>query len=328
MKVLDCTLRDGGNLNEWNFSRQTITKVVGELSASGIDFIEVGYFGGVGKLAKNPGLTANCDRQFLSMLSGSLARLSVLIVPDNQPDLKQLISLPVDLVRIAVYPWEFEKALPCAEYLASHDMATSINLMATSYVQPTEVACLAHRARQAGCQIFYVVDSFGSLLPEQVEEYISVVKSEGSQVGFHGHDNLGLALANCLSALRAGAEFLDAALCGMARGAGNVALEKLIAVLFQLGWSYDAWRIAKLADSEIAQLIPTRADARLTDIGCGICNINSLLLKPLKEVSAKYGIPIEELIKESGELKPKETGYTLVEKIARNWREKNLCQIY
>jgi len=264
VKILDCTLRDGGNQNDWNFSQQTITKVVSELSASGIDFIEVGYFGGVGKLAKNPGLTANCDRQFLTMLPGNLARLSVLIVPDCQPDLKQLISLPVDLVRIAVYPWEFEKALPCAEYLASH-----------------------------------------------------------------GHDNLGLALANCLSALRAGAEFLDAALCGMARGAGNVALEKLVAVLFQSGWSYDAWRIAKLADSEIiAQLIPARADARLTDIGCGICNINSLLLKPIKEMSAKYGIPIEELIKESGELKPKETGYTLVEKIARNWCEKNLCQIY
>ncbi len=316
MKILDCTLRDGGNLNDWQFTQNTIECVVSELSSSGIDYIEVGYFGGVGKLSNNPGLTAHCDRDFFeNLLPQCQAKFSVLIIPDYQPNLEDLSSLPVDLIRIAAYPWELEKALPNAEFLAGREMCVSMNCMASSYVTPDKISQLARYSQSAGVSIFYVVDSFGSLLPKQVEDYVKAAKGY-CQVGFHGHDNLGLGVANCLAALDAGAEFVDTALCGMARGAGNAQTEKLAGIMMAQNKSYDAIRIAKLADTVISPLLPARTDSRLVDISCGVYDINSQLVQPIRQVSQKFDIPVEQLIAAMGEEKPREHSYALVEKVA------------
>lgn len=315
MKILDCTLRDGGNLNDWQFPWQTIEFLVSELSVSGIDYIEVGYFGGVGKLSNNPGLTSHCNRDFFKKLPKCQAKLSVLIIPDYQPNLEELILLPVNLVRIAIYPWEFEKALPSAEFLASRGMPVSINCMASSYIKPDNISKLAEYSQSAGVSIFYIVDSFGSLLPTQVKEYIEAAKSY-CQVGFHGHDNLGLGVANSLAALDAGAEFVDTAVCGMARGAGNAQTEKLAGIMMTQSKPYDAIRIAKLADTVISPLLPVRTDGRLVDISCGIYDVNSLLLQSIRQVGHKLDIPVEQLIAAMGKEKPQEHSYALVEKVA------------
>jgi 4-hydroxy 2-oxovalerate aldolase len=315
MKILDCTLRDGGNLNDWQFPWQTIECVVNELSASGIDYIEVGYFGGVGKLSNNPGLTACCNQDFFEKLPQCRTKLSVLIIPDYQPDLEELILLPVNLIRIAVYPWEFEKALPIAEFLAGRGMHISINCMASSYITPDSISQLAEYSQSVGVSIFYIVDSFGSLLPKQVKEYVEAAKCY-CQIGFHGHDNLGLGVANCLAALDAGAEFVDTALCGMARGAGNAQTEKLAGIMMTQSKPYDAIRIAKLADTIISPLLPVRTDGRLVDISCGVHDVNSQLLQSIRQVSQKFDIPVEQIIAAIGKEKPREHSYALVEKIA------------
>jgi 4-hydroxy 2-oxovalerate aldolase len=243
------------------------------------------------------------------------AKFSVLIIPDYQPNLEELSLLPVNLIRIAVYPWEFEKALPSAEFLASRGVPVSINCMASSYISPENIYQLAESSKSSGVSIFYVVDSFGSLLPKQVKEYVEAAKPH-CQTGFHGHDNLGLGVANCLAALDAGAEFIDTALCGMARGAGNAQTEKLAGIMMTQNKPYDAIRMAKLADTVISPLLPVYTDSRLVDISCGVYDVNSMLLKPIRQVSKKYDIPVEQLIAAMSKEKPCEHSYDLVEKAA------------
>jgi len=326
LKVLDCTLRDGGNVNGWSFDWPTVKRVTFDLASAGVDYIEVGYFGGSGSnQVKNPGPTHNCNRAFFEQLDPSeflASRIAVMLTPKRVTleQLREVSELPVGLVRVAAYPWDFPAALASIEFLARQGLVVSMNIMAISYASLDSVATMAREACSAGATCFYVVDSFGALTPERVPEYISAALQGSLTVGFHGHNNLGLALSNAYSATAAGAGCLDASVRGMARGAGNVPLEMLLAGLHKRFGAdkYDFWRVARLADEVVQPLMPTRnSDASLMNIACGLYDLHYYFSGPARQMSARYDVSVEALLEALGRLKPTAVNEKLVESVAQ-----------
>lgn len=236
IRLVDCTLRDGGNLNDWFFSDADVRTIVEKLDQTGVDLIEVGYRGGSGsKKAERAGKPARCDREFLEQLPRTRhAAIAVMVVPTACPmeKLEDLESTLTPWIRIAAYPRDVEKALPYVSHLKERGFHVGFNLMSASYVSPGETQAIAQKAELAGTDLFYIADSFGSLTPDGVAQRIRMIsETVVCPIGFHGHNNLGLAFANALAAIDAGATYIDTSLCGMARGAGNLPTEQYVSAM-------------------------------------------------------------------------------------------------
>jgi len=273
LTLVDCTLRDGGNYNNWAFPETQVSRIVSALDAGRVDVIEVGYRGGSGSnKATNVGVTAHCPADFLNRLPPlAHARIAVQAVPTVCPLelLDDLADTPTQLVRIATYPHNFAGALPALERVKQIGLDTSLNLMSASYVEPEDAAAMAQRAEAAGADAFYMADSFGALIPDTVERLVAAVRAATTlPIGYHGHNNLGLAFANALAAIRAGATWLDTSLCGLARGAGNLPTEQLVGAA-------QRWSLLELD----TQLEPTIAAAELV--------LSEILSEPMRIAEAE-----------------------------------------
>jgi 4-hydroxy 2-oxovalerate aldolase len=313
-RLIDCTLRDGGNLNNWHYPPAFIDRVLRLLDDGGVDVIEVGYRGGSGSnKAADVGAAARCDPEFLLGLPRLRhAQLAVMCVPTVCPmqSLDDLPALGVGLVRVATYPADAARALPYATALRSLGLRCSFNLMAASYLEPDAIARLAERAERAGADIFYMADTFGGMNPDQVKARISAVRvATEIPVGFHGHNNLGLAFANALAALEAGAEYLDGSLRGLARGAGNLPLEQLVAATetwARLGRRRNTDAVLEAAevtaDTVLRECAPMQVSTAELETGLG--NVHYYYHRLIKERSEVSGVSRRAIAQALGVLRP------------------------
>lgn len=239
--VLDCSLRDGGYLNNWRFPLSLVRAHVEKSAALKIPYIEVGLKTFVAPADRSSGLTANCSDRLLTDLrkfSGK-SKLGIML---NQADIanwKQIetlfdfssdLGLP-DFIRIATDREDLEDACSTATLLIELGFEVFINLMKLSTLDKDDLKYAAATTGHLGLSGIYLADSIGAVDPKQMATAVEVVAQESStSVGIHCHDNLGLALANTLSGLDAGAKFADATVRGIGRGAGNTALEDLLMV--------------------------------------------------------------------------------------------------
>jgi len=239
MKVLDCTLRDGGYYNAWDFPETLIQQYVIAMQAAGIDTIEIGL-----RSLKNSSFSGACaysTDDFLRSLSlpesltiGVMVNGSELVGEAPQQEvLKRLFPLPanespVDLVRIACHVHEFSKALPVVTWLKVRGYQVGFNLMQVAGRSESEIKALARQANEYPLDVLYFADSMGSMTPEQTAQTVKWIRSEWQgAIGIHTHDNLGLALSNTLRALDEGVSWVDATVTGMGRGPGNARTEEL-----------------------------------------------------------------------------------------------------
>ncbi|WP_366294241.1 aldolase [Paenibacillus sp. AN1007] len=282
IQLIDCTLRDGGNLNQWQFSDMSIRQIIEGLDRARTDYIELGYLGGSGSNpSKQAGKTFDCTPEFLDELpQTSHAKKAIMVVP-SVCSLEQLLKLnpnTVSLVRVASYPQDIAYAMPYIEALKKRGFQAAMNLMAASYTEPVQAAQIAVEAARHGADVFYIADSFGSMTPGSVREYISVLKqSTDCDVGFHGHNNLGLAFANALEAVRAGAVFVDTSLCGMARGAGNLPTEQWISAMTHWGGfstDFDVLSIIETAEYVLHNVLEKPMRIAAPEMICGLHNIH------------------------------------------------------
>jgi 4-hydroxy 2-oxovalerate aldolase len=236
---LDCTLRDGGYYNNWDFSSNLIQQYLGAIQAAGVNVVELGF-----RTLKNQGFHGACaftTDQFIRSLSiPDSLKVSVMVngnelvgdVP-QQEALKLLfpnaaVDSPVHLVRIACHVHEFEKALPGATWLKERGYQVGFNLMQVADRSEEEVKALARLAKAYPIDVLYFADSMGSMSQDQVSQTIQWFRSEWSgEMGIHTHDNLGLALSNSLRALQDGLTWVDSTVTGMGRGPGNARTEEL-----------------------------------------------------------------------------------------------------
>lgn len=236
---LDCTLRDGGYYNAWDFSPELIHQYLNAMQAAGVDAVELGLRSLINNGFKGAcAFTADDFIRSLSIPAGLI--IGVMVngseLVGEMPQLDALEKLfpntaansPVGLVRIACHVHEFKQALPAARWLKERGYKVGFNLMQVADRTENEVKALAHQAIDYPIDALYVADSMGSMNPDQAAQIVQWLRSEWSgALGIHTHDNLGLALSNTLRALDEGVTWVDATVTGMGRGPGNARTEEL-----------------------------------------------------------------------------------------------------
>jgi 4-hydroxy 2-oxovalerate aldolase len=242
IKVLDCTIRDGGLMNQHHFDDAVVKAVYAACVEAGIDYLEIGYKASrKGIVAGEYGAWKYCREEDIRRVVGDQAtplKLSVMADAercDYRDDIPPKKESVVDLIRVATYISQIPTALDMVKDAHDKGYETTLNLMAVSTVAERELCEGLELMAQSEAQAIYVVDSFGSLYREQIDylvkKYLSYCKPAGKEVGMHMHNNLQLAYANTIEGIILGANYLDATMAGLGRGAGNCAMELLIAFL-------------------------------------------------------------------------------------------------
>lgn len=239
--ILDCTLRDGGYYTNWDFEIELVQDLIFSLDLAGVDIIELGY-----KSPIKGGKYRKCNDRFIwEVLEHKLpinSKLAFMIdakdfihsgtVSYNLIDdvIHNADDSPFSICRLAIKHDEIEYAKEIGKYIKEKGYELVINLMGITLLTNKEIKDFLTLSELEPTSLYFA-DSYGALLPDRVKELVEIFSVSTNNVGIHTHDNLGLAFANCLSGLSAGATYIDGTLLGMGRGVGNVKTEQLITFL-------------------------------------------------------------------------------------------------
>jgi len=240
IKVLDCTIRDGGLINNHEFDHRFVREVYKALSAAGVDYMEMGYKNSKRLFSsKEYGLWKFCDdSEIRRVVKGieSGTKVSVMVDVDRVDieDVKPASDSPVDMIRVATYTKDIDKAISLANHFEEKGYETTINIMAISRDQSVELNEAFHQVEQESrIKALYIVDSFGALYQEPVEHLVKMARSiiKTKEIGFHGHNHQQLAFGNTIEAIIHDANYVDGTIYGIGRAAGNCPLELLMGFL-------------------------------------------------------------------------------------------------
>ena len=255
IKVLDCTIRDGGISNSWHFEHELVNRVFRALVEANIDIMEVGYRTTAGheKFPRDRvGPWRFCDEEDLVRvvepghipLSAmvDIGRIKLTDIPPKKDTV-------VDIIRVASYHYQIEEALMFIQHCLENGYTTYYQLMAVSDIEPPKLDYCLRRVARSGVHGMYIVDSYGALYPYHVRYLVQKYKNwlpEDMMVGVHCHNNQQQAFANTIAAIDAGVDMVDATVHGLGRGAGNCPLELLLFYLDNP--NYNASPILDLVD--------------------------------------------------------------------------------
>ena len=234
IKVLDCTIRDGGLINNHDFDFRFVREVYKAVSQAGVDYIELGYKNSKELFSpKEYGQWKFCDDDELSKVVDGIeskTKLSVMVDVGrvNLDDVKSAQESPVDMIRVASYVKDIDKAIFMANNFSDKGYETTINIMAISKDEGPELdEALQQIEEESRVGVVYIVDSFGALYQEPVEYLVKRFKKylKTKEVGFHGHNHQQLAFGNTIEAIIHDANYLDGTVYGIGRAAGNCPLE-------------------------------------------------------------------------------------------------------
>ena len=234
IRVLDCTIRDGGICNDWAFEPALVRRVFSALSAAGLDYMEVGYRVAGGRLEPGEGPWRACPEPALrEVLEEGPMKLATMVDVGRfqASELPHAQDTLTKVLRIATYAHQMDEALRLLDGALEKGFETFVNVMAISTLGPDEVDQFLLRLAGSGVQNVAIVDSFGALYPHHVRylvhKYMNYL-GEKVKVGVHFHNNQQQAFANTIVAIDEGVDFVDATVMGMGRGAGNCPLELLL----------------------------------------------------------------------------------------------------
>jgi 4-hydroxy 2-oxovalerate aldolase len=242
LKVLDCTIRDGGLMNNHKFDDQVVKAVYTACVEAGVDYMELGYKASRKIIVPGEhGAWKYCTEEDMRRIVGdNPTPLKLTVMADAErtdyhEDILPKNQSVIDMVRVATYISQIPTALEMVKDAHDKGYETTVNLMAVSTVPEYELNEGLEMLARSETKAVYVVDSFGTLYSEQVEhlvrKYLHYCKAAGKEVGMHAHNNLQLGFANTIEAIVLGANMLDATMAGLGRGAGNCPMELLIGFL-------------------------------------------------------------------------------------------------
>ena len=246
LKVLDCTIRDGGLINDSQFTDDEVRAVYDTCVEAGIDYMEIGYKNSREEFpATKYGPWRHCEEEAMRRVVGNHdpeatgLKLAVMMDAGGKSDWRAQL-LPkresvISLVRVACYAHQISEAAEMLHHADELGYETSLNIMAISTVKEAEIDQVLQIARTTPAQVVVVVDSYGSLYREQVDhlvrKYLKALHGTGKEVGMHAHNNLQLAFANTIEAIILGCNRVDSTMLGLGRGAGNCHTEILLGFL-------------------------------------------------------------------------------------------------
>jgi 4-hydroxy 2-oxovalerate aldolase len=310
VRITDSTLRDGSHAMAHQFTEEQVRVTVHALDAAGVQVVEVSHGDGLGGSSFNYGFSRVDEIRLIAAAvdEARRAKIAVLLLPGlgTVEDLRHAHGVGASVARIATHCTEADVSIQ--HFAAARDlgMETVGFLMLSHRATPSKLAAQARIMVDAGAQCVYVVDSAGALLLADAQVRVKALVDEiGSeaQIGFHGHQNLSLGIANSVLAYEAGARQIDGALCALGAGAGNSPTEVLVAVFERLGVAtgVDPQAAAAAAEDVVRPYIPKLPFMDRASIVQGYAGVYSSFLLHAERAAARYEVPAHEILQRVGE---------------------------
>lgn len=237
IKVLDCTIRDGGLMNDWRFEKALVKDLFDGLAKAGVDYVELGYRADKKQFSsKDNGPWRFCDEEDLREVAYECDTKISIMCDVDRTDYNAFLPAKdslVKLVRVACYVPDIDKAIHLGNHVKSLGYEVSVNIMAVSHALEPDLDEALGQLAQTNFEMVYIVDSFGYFYSEQIHYLAQKYKNllPGKEIGIHCHNNQQLAFANTIEAIIKGMNYLDASIYGIGRAAGNCPLELLLGFL-------------------------------------------------------------------------------------------------
>lgn len=331
VKLLDTTLRDGGNVVGHGFPIALTLDITRELLACGIVNIELGNCKGLGAWKQLGAHQAPSDAEYLNALQPYVSRGNIgmfLMASCAQvADIQRAGTAGLSFLRVGANAGEGSAALPAIRLVKEAGLICRFSMMKAYIATPQKLAEEAAALEAAGVDCITIMDSAGTMLPAEVQAYVTALKNTVRiPVGFHGHNNLGLSQANALAAVEAGADEIDCGLMGMARSAGNCATELAVATLQREGHlpEVDLFRLLDYIDEDLMPIMEHygyRPAVDPTELVLGLYGCHSGSLSLIKRIAGETGVPLRKLIAAVSAKEKKTPGEVLIFKTARQIRE-------
>lgn len=309
--ISDPTLRDGNHAVGHHLSAEQIAAYCKAADAAGVGIVEVGHGNGLGASSLQLGESKTPDHIALTTARGNLTRskLGIHVIPGFatiERDLKPALELGVDVVRVAAHCSEADICERHISYSRSQGVSVWGCLMMSHMISPALLLEQARKIESYGAEGVVFMDSSGHFLPEDVRRRVdTLVNGLSIAVGFHAHNNLGMAIANSVAAADAGATLLDGCARGFGAGAGNAQLEVLVAVLDRLGYAtgVDMYKILDAADLAEQILIKEIPSIKSINVVSGMAGVFSGFMKPVARIAKEFNIDPRDVFFELGRRK-------------------------
>lgn len=301
--VLDCTLRDGSYVNGFQFTLRDTKRIVHALDTSGISMIEIGHGLGLGASRKGgPYEAAASDEQYLQAAAEVVksAKVGMFCIPGiaSLDDIDRACASGLGFVRIGTNVTEVRESAAYIERAKQHGLLVCTNYMKSYVLPPMALVDQARLSKSYGADVVYVVDSAGGMLPDEVEAYVKALRDHVEiEIGYHGHNNMGLAVSNSILCATLGARFVDVTLQGLGRSAGNASTEQVVMLLNRMGIRTD-YDVFKLMDAGYDLVNPMVGQAGLNpiDMVAGYALFHSSYMPLIKKYSNLYCVDPRRLI--------------------------------
>lgn len=305
--LTDMTMRDGMHPMQHSFTPAQMQQIASGLEAAGVPIIEASHGDGLGGSSINYGFAAAGDREYLEAVSGVLksSKLCVLLLPGigTQEDLEMAVECGAKVARVATHVTEADIAEQHIGLAKKLGLFTVGFLMMSHMGSPEKLVEQGKLMESYGADVVYVVDSAGALIPNTVKARVAGLRQSLScSIGYHAHNNLGLAIGNSLAAIEEGATYIDGTLCGLGAGAGNAQTEILVAVLDKLGYEtgVDLFKAMDVAEDVVRPLMHRPIIVDRSALTIGYAGVYSSFLLFAERAAKKYGVDAREILMELG----------------------------
>ncbi len=305
VRLTDTTLRDGSHAVSHRFTEEQVRRVVRGLDDAGVPVIEVSHGDGLGGSSYNYGFSAVDEGTLISaaVAEAKRARIAALMLPGlaTMDDVRAAAARGISVVRVATHCTEADIGAQHLRLSRSEGLETVGFLMMSHTISPEALAAQARVMADSGCQCVYVVDSAGAMLPDDAADRVGALVAElggDAAVGFHGHQNLGLGVANSIAAVRAGATQVDGSTRSLGAGAGNPPTEALAIVFAKLGIDTGVDRLAMLdvAEDVVRPLMDHECALDRMSLIMGMTGVYSSFLKHAYAAAARHGVSGSEIL--------------------------------
>ncbi len=320
-EIMDVTLRDGSYSINFQFSEYETGKIVQGVERSGISYIEIGHGVGLGGSTPENGLALCSDEEYIAAAKRVIkdAKFGMFCIPGTAKieDLSVLSNGGGSFVRVGTNVTEVHKSEAYIKEAKRLGLEVMANYMKSYTATPEEFAEKVKQSEAYGADVVYLVDSAGSMNADDVKRYHDAIRKVSKiRVGFHGHNNLGLAVSNSLVAMEEGYDIVDTSLLGMGRSAGNAATELVVANMVKNGIDkYDLKALLNCAEHYVKPLWKHQANS--LDLYCGIAEFHTSYMKYIHRYSAKYQVNPLDLIMEYTKFDKVNMDVEKLEEIAR-----------
>lgn len=326
MKIMDCTLRDGANVVGKGFPAELTSLILEGLIRNGVEIIEYGNAGGIGAYEVSNYIAPLTDLEYLELAQPYLNQAEIGMFLNAKRCQEKNVALAAEkglaFLRVGADAGDAERAVPAVKLVKQYGLKAQYSLMKAYLLTPQELAEEGRRLEEAGVDAMTIMDSAGTMTPDSTAEYTEVLsQAVHVPVGFHGHNNLGLAAANAIAAAEHGAAVIDCGLLGMARSAGNIATELAAAALQRQGMAQEV-NLFGLLDFLDRDLIPAmskydyRPAVTPLELVLGYSGCHSSFLKQFRETAAEKQVSLYRLIVEVSRLDRKAPSRELMEQVA------------